>query len=294
MQIKINGIFLEVEDHGSKDGIPLVLIRGLGTQIVQWPAELIGGFTEKGYRVIVFDNRDVGLSQRCPGDGAMGDADEIIAAISAGKPTRAAYTMFDMARDVVGILDALEIPKAHIAGISMGGRIAQLLAAYHPDRLLSATYIMTSANPVARLDEHLDRLGLLLARPVSKETFIRNHLTADASWGSPGYPMTEEELRAQANEMWERGAEPEGVNRQLLAMLATEYDEAAIRNISVSSQVIHGLDDALIPPDKGQELADMVPNCPFHGVEGMGHTITPKLAPAIVDLISNFIRSSQA
>ncbi|MFC3117728.1 alpha/beta fold hydrolase [Jhaorihella thermophila] len=159
MQIDANGIRLEVELHGPGSGAPIILIRGLGTQLVHWPAALTEGLAARGFRVVIFDNRDVGLSQRCPAPGVPSSADEILEALRRGVPLRPAYTLNDMARDVVGLMDALDIPRAHVFGISMGGAIAQILALDHGARLLTATFVMTACGPFSAISGSEPRIN---------------------------------------------------------------------------------------------------------------------------------------
>lgn len=290
MHIQANGITLAYETHGPKDGIPLVLIRGLGSQMIHWPAELYEGLAARGYYVIRFDNRDVGLSQRCPHPDAPGDADDILALTQAGKPVTPAYHLSDMAQDVTGLMDALGIDTAHIFGISMGGGITQLLVTQHANRLRSATIVMTAARPLIAVDQAATMLPMLLSRPMDRDTYINSWLSEHATNGSPGFPMTKAEIRAEAALAFDRGVDADGINRQLLAVLNAPDQRVALAETSLPCQVIHGEDDALIPVDLGAEIATTIPNCPFHRVAGMGHIITPALAPMIVDLVDGFIK----
>ena len=290
MQITANGIALEVDIHGPADGVPLVLIRGLGSQMIHWPTELYEGFANRGYRVIRFDNRDVGLSQRCPVPGVADEADAILDGLKNGAELAAAYGMSDMARDVIGLLDALGIERAHIFGISMGGKIAQLLAMDHADRLLSASIVMTAARLRAIDTGNLEVMSYLLSRPTDRDSYIDGWMQEHATNGSPGYPMPETAIRAEAALAWNRGVDPRGINRQMLAVLTSEERTEDLTRVTLPCQVIHGQDDALIPIALGQEIADLIPDCPFHGIAGMGHIITPTLAPKIVDLVDGFIR----
>lgn len=284
MQIKANGIMLEVEQHGPKDGTPLILIRGLGSQIIHWPAELMLGFADLGYRVVTFDNRDVGLSQRFPIEGRSFTAADIIAEIEKGSMPEPAYALSDMAQDVVGLMDALAIDKAHVLGISMGGGIAQLLAIQHPDRLLSDTIVMTAA----RLRDPSMIEGLLV-HPETRNEAMTNAVANDNFWGSHGYPMTESEIREQAAQAYDRGDDPEGNNRQLLATLSSPDRSALLGDVALPCFVIHGAIDTLIPPDAGREIAALIPNAKLKIVEGMGHVITPKLSSKIVEMVHKFI-----
>lgn len=294
MQITANGITLAYETHGPKDGIPLVLIRGLGSQMIHWPAELYEGLAARGYYVIRFDNRDVGLSQRCPHPDAPADADDILARAKAGETITPAYHLADMARDVTGLMDALSIDTAHIFGISMGGGITQLLVTQHADRLRSATIVMTAARPLISVDQAATMLPMLISRPLDRAAYVESWVSELATNGSPGFPMTEDETRAQAELAFSRGVDADGINRQLLAVMNAPDQRPALAQTSLPCQVIHGEDDALIPVDLGAEIAATIPNCPFHRIKGMGHVITPSLAPKIVDLVDGFIAATNA
>ena len=284
MQITANGIQLEYEEFGSRDGPPLILIRGLGSQMIHWPDELMAGFAARGYRVVIFDNRDAGLSQRCPAPGVDTDAEAIIAAFRAGRVPEPAYTLNDMAADVTGLMDALAIDRAHVFGISMGGGITQVLAIRHADRLLSATIVMSRARFAGTVTQ------AVLARPRDRATFIENAVVEDRAWGSPGFPMTEDEVRAKAALALSRGADPDGVNRQVLALLSGGDRRAALGGVDLPCLVIHGADDTLVPPEAGRELAALIPGAELEVIDGMGHVITPALAPVIVERVDRFIR----
>ncbi|KPP86751.1 MAG: putative hydrolases or acyltransferases (alpha/beta hydrolase superfamily) [Rhodobacteraceae bacterium HLUCCO07] len=290
MQITANDITLEIEDHGPADAPAMILIRGLGTQLVHWPENLVQGFVNAGMRTITFDNRDVGLSQRCPAPGVPCDADEITKKLMSGTGIPPAYTLDDMARDVIGIMDARGIDKAHVFGISMGGAIAQILALDHGDRLLSATIVMTAARPLLERGRIADMLPRLLARPETLDEAHDNWVAGHASFGSPGFPMAEEDIRAEARLAWARSADPEGINRQLLATLAAPDRRPRLGEVTTPCLVIHGVDDTLIPVELGREIADHIPGAEFHAIKGMGHIITPLLAPQIVSLVCDHIR----
>lgn len=283
MQINANGITLEVETHGPETAIAMILIRGLGTQLVHWPQNFIEAFVGKGYRVVTFDNRDVGKSQRCPAADVSGNAEDIIAQVQAGTSPQSAYSLAEMARDVVGMMDAMGIPRAHIFGISMGGAIAQLLTIDHSDRLLSATIVMTAAQLA---DPSI--LTRVLSYPMDKDTYIDVSLSGDADWGSPGYPASETFLRDQAALAWDRGYDATGINRQLLAVMTASDRRDALTKVDLPCLVIHGIDDTLIPVAAGRDLAELIPNSEMQLIEGMGHVITPALSQMLVDLVSDF------
>lgn len=289
MQIKANGIFLEYEDHGPRDAAPLILIRGLGTQLIHWPHEFIAGFIEAGYRVITFDNRGVGKSQRIKQDGKSYDADTILERVKHGQDIPAPFELGDMARDVVGLMDALDIEKAHCFGISMGGAIMQALAIDHADRLLSATFVMTSCRPLLAGRAGPELLSRILVRPETLEQYQDSHVAGDAMYGSPGYPTTEAALRTEATLAYDRGADAEGINSQALSIIHASDRRPGLRGITLPSLIIHGIQDTLIPVDLGAEIAAHIPNSEYHAVDGMGHVITPLLAPVIVGIVIEFI-----
>ncbi len=292
MQLKANGITLEVQDHGNKANPAIVLIRGLGTQLVHWADNLVTGFVAAGFRTIVFDNRDVGLSQRFPVAGVPDDADEIIARATAGEDIPLPYTLDDMARDVIGLMDALEIDKAHIFGISMGGAIAQLLALNHADRLLTDTIVMTACRPLVERGAVGDILPQLVARDDASLEAAQDALIAEFGiWGCPGYPADESYIRKQAEAAYLRGGpKAAGINRQVLATMSAGDRRPALKALNMPCCVIHGLDDALIPHEFGAEIAEHIKDSEYHPIKGMGHIISPLLAPEIVRIVSGFIR----
>lgn len=284
MQITANGIQIECEVHGPDDGVPLVLIRGLGSQLIHWPSEFVQGFTDLGYRTIVFDNRDVGLSQRCPADGVTGRAEDILAEIANSGSLKSAYSLDDMAKDTLGVMDAFGVDKAHIFGISMGGGIAQVLVGKHADRLLSTCIVMTAARLIS--PELIERVLVYPEdRGQSQDSWIAGH----AAWGSHGYPMSEEEIRAQAAEAWDRGIDADAVNRQALATMSSGDRRDMLMKIDHPCFVLHGAIDTLIPPEMGKEIAALIPNSELKIIDGMGHVITPLISPMIVELVHDFI-----
>lgn len=289
MQLRANGITLEVETTGPADAPALVLIRGLGSQLIHWPENLVRGLARAGFRVISFDNRDAGLSSRCPAPGVPTDPDEIAAHALADDVPPPAWRLEDMAQDVIGLLDALAIERAHVFGISMGGAIAQLLALEHPARLISASVVMSACRPLLERAHAAALLPRLLARPETRTEAQDNAVAADASMGSPGYPMPEAEIRALAARAWDRSHDHEGVNRQLLAIMAGRDLRPEIARVSVPTLVIHGRDDTLIPEPLGAEIAAHIPGAAYRPIAGMGHTITPALAPVIMAQWQGFV-----
>ena len=294
MQIQANGIHLEVEDHGPKDATPLILIRGQGSQLVHWPDALVQGFVQAGFRTILFDNRDTGLSARCPHPDAPGEAKAILDLIRAGNDLPQPYDLHDMVNDVIGIMDTLDIQRAHMFGISMGGGILQQLCIDHADRVLSATIVMTACRPfVDRTSGDIDGLVALakslLVAPRSREEYLDAQITEHAQWGSPGYPMPADEIREMAARAYDRGVDDEGMNRQVLAIANAGDRRPALQQVSLPCLVIHGTDDTLIPCQLGQEIAAHIPDSEYHEIPGMGHIITPALSPVIVEMVTEFV-----
>jgi pimeloyl-ACP methyl ester carboxylesterase len=284
MQITANGIQIECEVYGPDDGVPLVLVRGLGSQLVHWPREFVQGFADLGYRTVIFDNRDVGLSQRCPADGVTGVAEDILAEVRKGALPSPAYSLDDMALDTLGVMDAFGMAKAHVFGISMGGAITQVLVGKHADRLLSTTIVMTAARLISP-----GLIERVLVYPETREEAQESWIEGHASWGSHGYPMSETEIREQAALAWDRGSDANGVNRQALATMSYGDRREMLTTINHPCFVLHGAIDTLIPPEMGEEIAALIPNSELKIIEGMGHVITPLLSPMIVEMVHDFI-----
>ncbi len=285
MQINAGGVMLEVEEYGPRDGVPIILIRGLGTQLAHWVPEVFQGFASRGYRTIIFDNRDVGLSQKFRREGRSDTADEISGIVERGETLEPAYRLGDMAGDVVALMDALGIARAHIFGISMGGGITQILALRHAHRLLSATMVMTAAQFGG-----FERIRLLLARPRTREQAIEAGLAEEGLWGSPGFPRPGQEVRDMFARAWDRDGDETGINRHVLATVMTGDRRQELPNVALPCLVIHGADDTLVPPGKGREIAALIPGAEYEEIAGMGHVITPKLAPLLVARVDSFIR----
>lgn len=296
MQIKVGGITLEAEDQGDRQAPAIILIRGLGTQLVHWPDNLIAGFVRAGFRTIVFDNRDTGRSTRFDDAAVPSDADEIIARSAAGESLEAAYSLRDMADDVTGLMDALGLEKAHVFGISMGGIITQLLAIHAPERLHSATMVMSACRPLVERGEVGEIIPQLVARDEASLEEAEDALLAEyGNWGSPGYPADEAFIRAQARAAYMRGGpKAAGINRQVLATMNAPDRRPELADVSLHCCIIHGLDDALIPHELGAEIAAHINGSEYHPIKGMGHIITPLLAPEIVRITSDFIRKHTA
>lgn len=292
--INSNGITLAVQDYGPTDAVPLILVRGQGSQMAHWPTELVQGFVARGFRTVIFDNRDVGLSQRCADQCVSANSDDIVTLLKRGEQLPTSYAIDDMARDVTGFMDELGIEKAHLFGISMGGMIAQQIVLQSPERVLSAIIVMSACRPAlkngpATAEELTELVERLLVRPMNREEYLESQVEEHAKWGSPGYPMSEADIYSMGAVAFDRGVDAEGMNRQLLAAFHAPDRRPGLRKTQVPCFVIHGEDDALLPIVLGQEIADMIPDCDFLAVAGMGHMITPSLAPLIVEAVVEFL-----
>jgi len=285
-QVKANGIRIEYEEFGPVAGEPVQLIMGLGAQLTRWPLGLIEMLTARGYRVIRFDNRDVGLSERFHAAGPANVA-QIMADATAGKTPKSAYVLNDMAKDAVGLLEALKIARAHIVGASMGGMIAQMVAANHPERTLSLTSIMSSTGNRALPPAKPEAMAVLMTRPESQEleAIVANGIRAQRTIGSPAYPATDAELRARIEEDFKRAYYPDGFSRQMAAIIASGDRREALKKITAPTVVLHGADDPLVPIDGGRDTAANIRDAELRVIPGMGHDLPMALFPVVVEAI---------
>jgi len=280
-KIRANGIELEYESIG--EGEPLILIMGIGAQMIVWPDELCRMYADRGYRVIRFDNRDVGLSEKI--DGARpGDIRRMMARSLLGLPVDAVYTLSDMADDVAGLMDALDIDRAHIVGASMGGMIAQTLAITHTARVRTLTSIMSTAGRRRHSFGKLSAIRTLAGpAPRSREEAIANAETFYNVCGSPGFPTDWERVRDTAGRAYDRCFYPRGFVRQMAAILATGSRYHALKFVRAPTTVIHGTHDPLIRPAAGRATARAIPGARLRMIEGMGHDLPEAVWPVLVD-----------
>ena len=293
-QARSNGINLEYETFGNKASPPIVLIMGLGAQLVLWPDELCAALADAGHYVVRFDNRDVGLSTKLETPRRVRLVRAALAS-RLGFKVRAPYTLDDMAHDTVGLLDALELPRAHVVGASMGGMIAQIVAAKHPQRVDSLTLIMsTSGNPrlpQARLDLQLR----LVRRPLAgdRETLIRHSMDLWRAIGSPQFPAGDEVLRAKVERSYDRSSYRHGLARQTLAIIASGSRVALLKRIEAPTLVIHGAEDPLVPVAAGHDLAQHIPGARLSIIPGMGHDLPAPLLPTFSQLIVQHAKEAE-
>ena len=284
MQILANGIIIEYEEYGKKTDPVLILIRGLGSQLIHWPQNLISGFTEVGYRVIIFDNRDIGLSARCPKEGFSYDKENIVKTNKKEKNVVPAYSLDDMALDVIGLMDTIGIDKAHIFGMSLGGAITQVLLINHQARILSAVIVMSSS----KLSDQ-SRIKKIALQHTSKYEYIENAVSENKLWGNSSFPVSENYVRDVSGRAFDRGAESEAVNRQASAVYSFGDRREALKATNLPCLVIHGEDDVLVLPEEGKEISSLIKDSEIKIIGGMGHEITPLLSSTIINLVHDFL-----
>ncbi|MES0873840.1 alpha/beta fold hydrolase [Sinimarinibacterium thermocellulolyticum] len=285
-RVQANGIEIEVESFGRAQDPAILLIMGLGGQMVLWPDDFCARLAAAGYRVVRFDNRDVGLSSKLDHLGKPPLLRNGIAH-TLRLPVRAPYRLDDMALDAVGVLDALDIARAHVVGVSMGGMIAQILAARHAPRVASLTSIMSSSGhpwlPGPRLDLRLH----LLKRParLDREGLIAHGMKTWRLLGSPGYPEAEADLRDKVVRQIDRNVHPQGFVRQLSAIMASGSRASLLRQVRAPTLIIHGKDDPLVPVAAAHDLKKRLPHAQLEIIDGMGHDLPRALLPRIERLI---------
>ncbi len=270
-QLKANGITLEYERDGAGDAPAILLICGLGMQLIYWSTPFVQRLLAGGFQVLRFDNRDTGLSQK-------------IDASSVNTP----YTIADMAADAVGLLDALGIDKAHIVGRSMGGIIAQPLVAEHPDRVLSLTIIMSTSNApgLPDLDPEIEEMMLSAPDdPDDRDQVLDHMLAGDYAWGSPKYPFDELNKRRENSRAYDRCYYPDGVTHQFAAITASGSQVSFLQQIAAPALIIHGTHDTLLPLAHGRDIASRIAGAELMEIEGMGHSLDGDLSLIVADAI---------
>ncbi|MDG5751882.1 alpha/beta fold hydrolase [Qipengyuania sp. XHP0211] len=288
-----NGIEIHYEEHGDPAADPMLLIMGFGAQLTLWPDELVEALAGHGFRVIRYDNRDIGLSEKFDGVKAPGIL-KMTLLTKLGFTPKVPYTLADMADDGVGLLDALEIDRAHIVGASMGGMIAQHVAARYSQRCKSLTSIFsTTGNPKLPAAKP-EALKALVTRPRSmeEEALVDHGVMLARTIGSPGYPSDEERLRNRARASVQRSIYPEGPTRHLSAIVADGDRREMLKDVCVPTLVMHGEDDPLVPVEGGRDTAAAIPGAKLKTIPGWGHDLPLELVDEVAEAIASHARAT--
>jgi len=295
MKIKANQIDIEYEDSGadgSQGQRPVVLlIMGLGMQLVAWPPDFVQALVDAGYRVIRHDNRDIGLSQHFD---HLGVPNVLWASLQLklGLTPRAPYSLQQMADDALGLLDALGVPRAHVLGLSMGGMIAQRMALTAPQRVVSLISVMSSSGARKLPQARPEVLRAILSRPqgTGREALLRHYVHLFRVIGSPAWPMGEAAMRERILVSLDRSNHPAGLLRQMMAVVADTQRADALSRISAPTLVLHGKADPLLPFACGEDTARRIPGAHLVGIEGMGHDLPPGVVEHLLTHLLPFLR----
>jgi pimeloyl-ACP methyl ester carboxylesterase len=292
--IRANNIDIYYEENGPADGPVILLVMGLGAQMIAWPDEFIHGLVSKGYRVIHYDNRDVGLSQWMEGAKTPHLVWTMFKA-RIGLPVRVPYTLSNMAADGIGLLDALGIDKAHVVGASMGGMIVQLMAANYPERTLSMTSIMSSSGkaglPGARPD--IQRQFMVKRPPdASREEAVAFGAELVSAFSYPDPARPENAHAEMAAKAFDRGYYPVGTRRQLLAIIADGSRVDRLKTIKVPTLVVHGGADPLVPKEGSEDIARHIQGARLEIIDEMAHDLPPSQVGRILDLIAEHAKQA--
>jgi pimeloyl-ACP methyl ester carboxylesterase len=286
-----NGIELCYQEMGDADGEPLLLVMGLGTQMIAWDEGFCGLLAERGFRVVRFDNRDIGRSTKIASAGVPRRVDMMM-----GRRAGAAYLLRDMAADTFGLLDHLGIDAAHMVGASMGGMIVQTMAIEQPERVRSLVSIMSNTGSRWTGMPSRKAMAVLMGRPPrGRDAAIERSVKTFRVIGSPGYPFDEEGVRRISGRSYDRGHSAAAVLRQLHAITASGDRTQALRGVRVPTTVIHGNRDPLVRPAGGRATASAIPNARLRMIDGMGHDLPRQLWPVFAEEIAaNAVRAIEA
>jgi len=288
-QVSANNITIEYESFGASSDPTLLLVMGLGMQMIAWPEQFCVELASRGFHVIRYDNRDTGFSTKFDGQKAPSVVSLLIRS-ALRMPIRAPYTLRDMANDAVGLLDAIDVLSAHVVGASMGGMIAQNIAASHPQRVRTLTSIMsTSGHRSLPGADPLVSRHLFRSRPTSsdRDAVIAHNMRTIELIGSPDYPVDEETRREMVSISFDRCFYPEGFTRHVAAIVQDGDRRQRLGAISAPTLVIHGREDPLVPLAGGIDTAKHIPGAELEIIDGMGHNFPVELWPQIIDLIAN-------
>ncbi len=293
-RVKANGVALEYDEIGPRDGAPILMIMGFGTQMTGWPDEFRRGLANAGLRVIRFDNRDVGLSQKW--DGIRPDVAAAQAALAAGRKPDLPYGLADMAADAAGLLDVLGIANAHILGASMGGIIAQLVALDHPAKARSLISVYSTTGDPSLPRSAPEAMAALTGAPPAddKASVIAHTLKARRTYASTAFLFDEARLAALIGADFERCYYPQGTLRHWAAILTSPPRTERLKTLHIPSLVLHGTADPLISCEAGRHTAACIPGAEYHEIAGWGHDMPVEIIPVLFDFLIPFIARVEA
>lgn len=292
--VDANGINIAYEFYGDENAPVILLIHGLGMPMTAWPMAMVNKLVEKGFRVLRIDNRDQGQSQKFDHLKTPNVVWQFIK-FKLGLPVSCPYPLTDMMKDVVATLDALNIDKVHVVGASMGGMISQLLAIHAPARVKTLTSIMSTTGNRKLPAAKKDVMDKVMAKPSSStvEGVVEYHMNVWKAISSPGFPTSEEDLKAYVQGLLDRGVSEHGTTRQLLAIIATPSRVKDLAKLTIPSLVIHGSDDPLVRVEGGIDTANAIPNAQQHIIEGMAHDLPVQLHDEICGLIATLATAEE-
>ncbi len=293
-KIVANEVEIEFEDTGPRDGIPLLFINGFGSQMTSWPPEFHKSLEAKGIRVIRFDNRDVGLTQKW--HGITPDVREVAKAVREGRKPDVPYTLSDMAGDAAALLTELGIASAHISGASMGGMIAQLVALDHPAKARSLISIFSTTSDPSLPPSSPEAMAALTtpAPATDRESVIAHSLKGRRSYASTAWPFDEARLGKLIGANYDRMFYPEGSARQYAAIMASPPRTERLKGLDLPSLVLHGSADMLLRVEAGRHTARCIPGSEYHEIEGWGHDMPLEVIPQVVGYIGDFVKRIEA
>jgi pimeloyl-ACP methyl ester carboxylesterase len=295
-KILSNGLKLEVEEFGRPSDPSVLLIMGLSAQLTRWPDAFIESIVDKGFHVVAFDNRDIGLSEKLISERATSPVAVALLNTVGLASLLAPYKLTDMAKDTVGVLDALEIERAHVIGASMGGMIGQIVCAEHPERIKSFTALMSSTNnpDLPRAHPKVSWKVMTARKPsATREELIDITLGIWELIGTKNSGRDPVEFRKQVAASIDRNSSPSGIRRQMAAIIATRDLREWTRKVTAPSLVIHGSEDPLVPYQNGLDIAAEIKNARMEIIEGMGHDLPPKYLTEVVDHVLEHLCSAE-
>jgi pimeloyl-ACP methyl ester carboxylesterase len=295
-QVRANGIDIEYESFGRESDPLILLIMGFGAQLIFWPDPLCEGLAAKEFRVVRFDNRDVGKSTHLAGQPAP-DPRALFAEVMAGRRPHVPYSLDDMANDAVGLMGALGAERAHIVGASMGGMIAQLVAINHPSRTKSLTSIMSTTGRRDLPSGNPETLSALFRPPnsTSRDDLIDASILVQKALSGPGFPSSEAEMRVRAGRRTDYAPfDMDGIARQSAALIVAQPRNALLKALRCPVLVMHGADDPVIPAAAAKDTAESIPGAELVIIPGMGHDFPPALVPVYLEHIGDFVSKVEA